>query len=152
MYDVSIVVYRDKAYLPVLARLESGMGVLTEPVFTAELKVDKLVAAIKKVIEARQQTLPDPTREEWQKRQDPVLAATRARSWKALARNGASYGIEQTDNTIRVDMSYTDKKGRWQNDPEKVRLFSKDTSLEEVVEVILADVRSRPEVLQVDPP
>src|SRR5690606_7216899 len=152
MYDVSIVVYRDKAYLPVLARCESGMGVLTEPVFTAELEEDKLEAAIKKDIEARQQTLQDPTRKETQKRQDPVLAVTRARSLKALARNGASYGIEQTDNTIRVDMSYTDKKGRWQNDPEKVRLFSKDTSLEEVVEVILADVRSRPEVLQVDPP
>jgi hypothetical protein len=146
MYHVSIVVYRGKAYLPVLARFESGIWVLMEPVFAAELKVDELIAAIRKVIEAGHQTLPDPTREEWQKRKDPTLAATRARSWKALARNGASYGIDQTNATIRVDMSYTDKKGRWQNDPEKVRVFPRDTPLEKIVEIIVEDIRSRPEV------
>lgn len=147
MYAVSFVVYRGKAYLPVQARFESGIWVGVDPVFTAELKADELVAAIRKVIEAGHQTLPDPTREEWQKRKDPVLAATKTRSWKALARNGASYGIDQLNDKIRVDMSYTDKKGRWQNDPEKVRIFPKDTPLEEIVEFILADARSRPEVL-----
>lgn len=147
MYAVSFVVYRGKAYLPVQARFESGIWVGVEPVFTAELKVNKLVAAIRKVIQAGHQTLPDPTREEWQQRKDPVLVATKARSWKALARNGASYGIDQLNDKIRVDMSYTDKKGRWQNDPEKVRIFPKDTPLEEIVEVILADAHSRPEVL-----
>lgn len=147
MYAVSIYVYRGKAYLPVQAKFESGIWTGTEPVYTAELNADELVGAIKKVIAAGHQVLPDPTREEWQKQKDPILAATKARSWKALARNGASYSIYQKAEAIEVDMSYTDKKGRWQFDPEKVRIFPKDTPLEEIMEVILADARSRPEVL-----
>jgi hypothetical protein len=147
MYAVGIYIWRGKAYLPVQARFESGIGVDMEPVYTTELKVDELVAAMKKVIAAGHQTLPDPTREEWQKRKSPILTATKARSWKALARNGTSYSIYQKDDDIEVNMSYTDKKGRWQFDPEKVRVFPKDTPLEEIVEGILADARSRPEVL-----
>jgi hypothetical protein len=146
MYAVSIDVYRGRAYLPVQARFESGIWTGIEPVFTAELNVDELVAAIMKVIEAGHQTLPDPTREEGQKQKDPILAATKARSWKALARNGASYSIHQTNDQIRVDMSYTDKKGRWQNDPKKVRVLPEDTPLEEIAEIILEDIRARPEV------
>jgi hypothetical protein len=147
MYAVSIVVYRGKAYLPVRARFESGIWTGIEPVLAAELNAEDLVAAIEKVIAAGHPVLPDPTREEWQKQRDPILAATKARSWKALARNGATFSIYQEDGEIEVDMSYTDKKGRWQFDPEKVRRFPQHTPLEEIVAVILEDVRSRPEVL-----
>lgn len=76
-----------------------------------------------------------------------TLAATKARSWKELGRHGTSYSIHQINNVIRVDMSYTDKKGRWQNDPKKVHILAKDTPLEEIVEIILADIHTRPEVL-----
>jgi hypothetical protein len=147
MYAVNICVYRGKAYLPVQARFESGIWADVEPVFTSTLEVNELIVAIQKVIKAGHPLLPEPTREEWQARKDPMLSATKARSWKALAKNGASYSIYQKDDEIRVDMSYTDKKGRWQNDPQKVHLFPRNTSLKDIVKIILDDVRSRPEVL-----
>lgn len=148
MYLVGIYIWRGKAYLPVQARLESGAWVDTEPVFIAELTVDALTLAVERVIAAGHRSLPDPTREEWEQRKDPVLAATTARSWKELARNGASYTISQEDDEIRVDMSFTDKKGRWQNDPEKVRVFQKEIPLNTIVKVILEDIKSRPEILR----
>ncbi|GIK59109.1 MAG: hypothetical protein BroJett015_47720 [Chloroflexota bacterium] len=146
MYSVGIYVYHGKAYLPAQAKFESGIWTDIDPVFTASLNLDELVAAIQNVIAAGHPILPEPTREEWQRRKDPVLTATKARSWKALAKNGASYSIYQKDDEIRVDMSYTDKKGRWQNDPQKVRIFPGDAPLKEIVQVILDDIQSRPKV------
>jgi hypothetical protein len=49
-----------------------------------------------------------------------------------------------------VDISYRDKQGRWQNDPAKVRTFPLDTPLEDVLAVILEDIRSRPELLSAE--
>lgn len=147
MYAVNICVYHGKAFLPVQAKFESGIWTDIEPIFIAELNVDELVAAIEKVIDAGHPILPDPTREEWQKRKSPLLKVTKAPSWKVLARNGASYSIYNKNNKIRVDMSYTDKKGRWQNDSDKVQIFPKETSLAEIVKIILDDVYSRSEIL-----
>jgi hypothetical protein len=146
MYRVNIDVYLGKAYLPTQAIFESGLWVDVEPVFTAALDVDELTEAAKKVIVAGHQTLPDPTREEWLHRKDPVLLATGARSWKALARNGAAYSISERNGEIRLDMTFTDKKGRWLFNPEKARTFPEGTSLSDIVRVILEDIQSREEV------
>lgn len=147
MYVIGIYIWQGKAYLPVQARLESGVWVDVEPVAIADLTMDALATAVERVIAAGHRTLPDPTGEEWQQRKDPVLPATGARSWKELARNGASYTISQEDDEIRVDMSYTDKKGRWQNDPEKVRVFPRETPPTRIAKVILDDIESRVETL-----
>jgi hypothetical protein len=144
----TIYVWHGKAYLPLQGQFESGIWVGLEPVQVAELSKDELVTAIQRVLTAGHPRLPNPTREEWQRRKDPVLAATKARSWKALARNGASYSIDWTGDKIRVDMSKLDNKGRWVYDVEKVRIFPSDTSLQVIVDVILGDIRSRPELLQ----
>lgn len=105
--------------------------------------------AIQAVKDAGHKRLPDPkTREEFQRRKDPVLASTKARSWKQLARNGASYTVGWTANEIRIDMSRLDKKRRWENDPEKVRILPPDTPLEKIVEVTLEDIKTRPELIQ----
>jgi len=145
---VTIYVWRGKAYLPVQGRFESGIWVGLEPVQVADLSEDGLVTAIQRVQAAGHPQLPNPTREEWQKRKDPVLAATKARSWKALARAGASYSVDWTDDKIRLDISEVDKKGRWEQDPQKVRIFPIDTSLQAITKAILEDIRSRPELLE----
>lgn len=146
--EVGIYVWQGKAYLPIQGRFESGIWVDLEPVYVVGLSTEELVAALEKVLAAGHPRLPDPTKEEWQKRKDPVLAATKARSWTALARNGTSYSIGWTDNQIRVDMSMADSKGRWQFDPEKAHIFPIDTNLQTIAKVILADIRSRPELLE----
>ncbi len=60
---------------------------------------------------------------------------------------GASYTIVWTDKEVRLDISHLDKKGRWENDPKKIRVLPPETPLEDIVSLILADVRSRPELL-----
>jgi len=144
--SVDIVVWRGKAYCPALGRFPSGIYAAIEPVYEAELELDSLIAAAEKILALGISHLPEVTAEEWRKRKSPILKATKARSWRELGRTGASYGISWTEQHIRVDMSYRDKQGRWQNDPAKVRIFPLDTPLEDVMAVILADIRTRPEV------
>jgi hypothetical protein len=147
VYRVNIDVYRGKAYLPVQAIYESGLWVDVEPVFIAALDVEELTEAANSVIAAGHRLLPAPTAVEWQKRRDPVLVATGARSWKALARRGAAYSISQSNGEIRLDMTYTDQKGRWQFDADKVQVFPEGTPLADIVRAILEDVQTREEVL-----
>lgn len=144
---VSIYAWRGKAYLPAHGQCKSGIYVVMEPVYVAELDLDALVAATRDIMATEIVSLPDFTRDEWRKRPDTLLKATKAHSWKELARTGATYGIDWTEQRIHVDMSYRDKQGRWQNDPAKVRILPPDTPLEDVISVILADIRTRPEVL-----
>ena len=144
--SVDIVVWRGKAYFPALGRFPSGIYTAIEPVYVAELKSNELIIAAEKIIALGISPVPEVTVEEWRKRSDPILKATRARSWRRLGQMGASYGISWTEQHIRVDMSYRDKQGRWQNDPAKVRIFPLDMPLEEIIAVILADIQTRPEV------
>lgn len=148
---VGIYVWRGKAYLPVQGQFESGIYVDLEPVYVAELTLDGLMAAVQKVVAAGIPRLPEPTEEEWRKRKSPILTATKARNWKELARAGASYDIVWRETQIRVNMSRLDKQGRWEFDPTKVRIFPPDTPLEEIIAVILADIRTRPEVWEAAP-
>ncbi len=144
---VVIDVWRGKAYLPTQAKFESGIFVDTEPVHVADLIVDKLIQAIQAVKDAGHELLPDPrTREEFLARKSPVLTATGARSWKQLAQRGANYSIGWTENEVRIDMSRLDRKGRWEYDSEKVRILPPDTPLEEIVEIILEDTKTQPEL------
>jgi hypothetical protein len=145
---VVVYVWRGKAYLPVQAQLESGPFMGIEPMFTAGLNTEELLSAVEKVLAAGHPRLPDLTREEMRQRKDPVLAATKVRSWKELARTGASYTIGWTDKEIRVDMSRLDKKGKWEFDPEKMRIFPPNTPLQDIIAVILEDIRSRPELMK----
>lgn len=146
---VVIDVWRGKSYLPTQAKFESGIFVDTEPVHVADLIVDSLVQAIQAAKDAGHELLPDPrTREEFLARKSPVLKATGARSWKHLAQRGANYSIGWTENEVRIDMSRLDKKGRWEYDPNKVRTLPPDTPLEEIVEIILEDLKTRPEVFR----
>lgn len=145
---VDIYIWRGKAYLPVVAKLESGAYLIIGPVYTAGLNAEELIAAIEKVLAAGHPRRPDPTREEMRKLKDPVLAATGARTWKELARTGATYDISWTDKEIQVEMYRLDKQGRWEPDPAKRRIFPPDTPLPEIIAVILEDIRSRPELWQ----
>ena len=145
---VVIYVWHGKVYLPVQAHFETGGFLATERVHTAGLNAEELLSAVEKVLAAGHSTLPRPTREEMEQRKDPILAATKARSWKELAHTGASYVVGWTDKGVRIDMSRLDKKGRWEIDPEKVRILPPDTPLEDIIAVILEDIRSRPELWQ----
>jgi hypothetical protein len=146
---VVIYVWRSKAYIPVQDQYESGIFVGTEPIYIAELKNNDLFNAVNAVKEKGHKHIPDlKSREEVLKRKDPVLAATKTKSWKQLARNGASYTIGWTEKEIRIDMSRLNNRGVWENDLQKIKKLSPNTSLKNIVKIILEDKKTRPEVLQ----
>lgn len=144
------IVRRGKAYLAVEAHMEGGGYLSIEPVFTADLTVDSLTAAFEQVIAAGHPKIPALTGEEIDRRKDPILEAAGVRSWKELAKGGADYTIVWEEDTITLYISRLDRKGRFEVDPAKTRTFAKDTPLRTIVEAILEDVRSRPELLETD--
>lgn len=146
---VGIIAWHGRAYVPVIDLYEHGLYVDSEPVYVVALSKEELVKAVRAVKDAGHKIIPRPkSREEFLARKDPVLATTGAKSWKNLAKTGASYTIDWALDKIQLDMSRLDKKGMWEYDPEKKRLFPPDTSIEEIVEIILEDVKTRPEIFQ----
>ncbi len=145
--SASINVWRGRAYLPVQAHLQSGAWLDVGPVYSAVLQPDELEAALEQVLALGNPQLPNPTREEMRRRKDPLLAATKARSWYELARTGAAYSISWTDRGVWIEMSRLDHKGRWVWDRAKQRILPPDAPLSEIVAIIPEDVRTRPEVM-----
>lgn len=146
LQKLTICVWRGKAYLPGHGQFPSGIYALVEPVHVADLTIESLISASEAILAPDIASLPEVTTEEWRKRSDPLLKATKAGSWKELARTGALYTVNWIMDQIVVDMSYRDKQGRWQNDPTRVRTFPLDTQLEDVLAVILEDIHSRLEL------
>ena len=81
-----------------------------------------------------------------QQRKDPILTAVGVKTWNQLAKGGAEYSISWAENQIALYMYRLDKKGRFEPDPNKTKTFPKDTGLRGIVEAILADVNTRPEL------
>jgi len=141
-----VIVRKGKAYIPVHAKSEGGPYYLIEPVFTVDLTVDDLLAALSNAIAAGHPQIPPPTKEDMKKCQDPILRASGTKSWKQLAKNGASYNIFWSENQTILYMSRLDNQGRFEPDPNKTKTFPKDTEMRVIVEAILADANTRPEL------
>ena len=146
MKAISVNVYRGKAYVISQGRFESGIWFDKEPIIASSLELQELIEAIKQIKKLEIEIVPDSQSHEWLG-QPVALKATKARSWKALAKNGASYSIYYKDGKIHTQITYTDKKGRWQYDPQKTREFAGNTPLEDIVKYFLDDIDSRPEIL-----
>ncbi len=140
---VGIIIWQGKAYIPSLAETKSGILVQVDPVYIADLDHGELLAAIEKSLASDHPRFPELSQEEWRKRKDPLLAATGAKSWKELARKGASYGIEWVKEGLRLDFSRVDRKGRWEIDPDRVQIFPANTPLETIVDLILCDAHAQ---------
>jgi hypothetical protein len=114
-----------------------------EPVYITGVDIGEMEKVIENVLLTPRPRISDLTRDEWKKRKDPVLIATGAKSWKELARKGSSYNIGWSDKQKRLDIARVDKQGKWEFDPEKVRVFSVSTPLEKILKIILDDVYSK---------
>jgi len=143
---VGVTVRKGKGYIPVHAQIEGGPYFMVEPVFVANLTVDDLVAALEKAIAFGHPQIPPPTQEEMKQRTDPMLAAAGVKSWYQLAKGGADYSIFWSEDRIVLYMSRLDRKGRFESDPNKTKNFGLDTPLQAIVETILADIKTRPEL------
>lgn len=150
IHAVSVVVYRGQAYIPTTARIEGEMAgayMQIEPVYTSDLTVSGIAPILEELAEQGNPTMPTPSRETLRAYGGgPMLKAAGVRSWKTLAKGGASYGIYWLENEVRLYVSKLDEKGRFVDDPAKTRHFPPGVHIRTIVEAVLEDVRSRPEL------
>ena len=144
--SASILVWKGNAYLPTLAPYEHGGHIDVDPVIITTPDMENLIPAIEKSLErnSNQKTIQadyDVSSK------SPMLNATKARSWYKLADTGASYAIDWTDDLITVYMTLPGKKNKFMFDRDKTQEFPPDTSIKDILTVILNDIHSRPEAL-----
>jgi hypothetical protein len=140
---VSVVVYGDKAVVPTTALTTAGYYLAIYPSFVSDLTLDDLARAITDALAQGTPLVPALTREEFKQRDDPVLKPLKVRSWLALAKKGASFGIEWMDGEISIVGSKLDKRGRFVDDREHEIHLSPSATPEQVAEVILLDLQRR---------
>jgi hypothetical protein len=147
----SVIIHRSKAYIPVEAEIEGGPYVAIDPVFISNLLEDDMVEAFEKVIAAGHPKIDPPaTPSEWRRRRDPVLAATRVRSWRQLDKESAFYGIWWHDGQVTLYLHPLDQDRAPLMVRDRVRTFPADTSLRTIVKTILTDVRKLSQVGDID--
>lgn len=135
----SVIIYRGKAYVPTTAQMEADPYLDIEPVYLADLTVDELTQALERAIAAGNPKIPTPSLEEFQHRKDPILAATGARSWRALARQGRAYTIEWRGDKILLYFSELDGKGRFASGVGRFLEFATDIDIRTIAGNILND-------------
>lgn len=153
--SVSITVRQGKAYLPTLYRSEKyHLHASREPVLVADLTLESLLAAIEHMKARGNPSIELPEDpEEWRRwvrkamRQGPELKAAGVKSWKEFGQKARAYGIDWTDEKVIVHMSEPFAKGGFTFNRSGTLEFPADIPLRTIVEVILANIRSNPELL-----
>jgi hypothetical protein len=146
----ALIVWQGKGYVPAHGQVvNGGPFAAVDPVFVIELDKDELLSAIRSAMAVGYPPLPNMTPKDWANRNDPILSATGARSWKELCRKGASYAITWSATYILLDMTRRDRNEKCEYDGERQRRFPPGTDLEQIVDAILLDIETRPELKHV---
>lgn len=139
----SVIVYETRAVVPTTALTDAGFYFQVEPVACSDLSVSGLTAALRGITANGNPHIPALTQDEFKQHVDPVLYALKVRSWLALAKKGAGFGIYWEDEQTVVSVSRLDKRGRFEDDSEHERRLPADASIELVAEAIIDDLRRR---------
>jgi hypothetical protein len=142
-FNAGIIIYKGKAYLETKANTDQGMTILIDPVYVVERSVDEIETILKEMIKAGNPVVPHP--KDLNKIKQVTLIATKTKSWKELAKRAAAYSIVFRTDDIMLSMSRPNSKFEW--DSTRGRIFPIDTDLKIIIQAILDDARSRPEVL-----
>ena len=147
--SISVIFYKGNIFIPTEARTKSGLYQAIDPVYVVPLEIDSFVQAMRAVIKKGHPQVKGTPYSEYRKR-DPILRATKARSWKTLARDGLAYSIIWRPDLgeVQIDLPEVDKKGRFaplttENMEWRIVRFPIDISLEELAEFIIEDIRKR---------
>lgn len=138
----SIVVTRNKVYLPTKALTDAGFLLDIEPVYQVDPEPDKVTEALLDALKAGNPKVPTPTVQELDsrsRRNDPLLKATGAKSWKELWKNARSYLLAQSPEKVTLEVHVLDKRGRLVTDSNRIQIFPGSVDTSEIVKAILED-------------
>ena len=139
----SVIVYETKAVVGTTALTDAGYYLQIEQAACSDLSVSGLTAALREITATGNPPTRALLRDEFKQRVNPVLHALKVRSWLALAKKGAGFGIYWEDEQTVVSVSRLDKRGRFEDDSEHERRLPADAPIEAVAQAIIDDLRRR---------
>jgi hypothetical protein len=151
-HAVDVFIRQGKAYIPTMARTESGQGpsyIAVSPVDITNLDIDKLSAAIARSYKAGNPVIPAPKLGEMAQLPHPLPKAANVRSWKQLYDNARSYSLSWNEDYIVRNVLVRPVRGRGLVvEPSLTLRFPIDTPVPELARSILDDARLHPEVFK----
>jgi len=139
-------------YLPSQAKVPGWLGYLIEPIYQSKLNLRDLTEIITKII-----TTPDKiiSREEGdllflsgKKGKHPLQIATKSTSWRNLDQTSIGYSIQTINDETKWVLFLHNPEPKKRKLTDQYRLvFPISTPIEELVKIILKDVKKYPQVL-----
>jgi hypothetical protein len=97
----------------------------------ADQPAEALGAAIRAALKLSTHKYPYPkNKDEWRRLLEPLLAATRTKSWPAMAKRSSSLRIDQQGDTLELSPSMRDRKGAFEPVAERERMLQSPSDAE----------------------
>lgn len=143
---VGITIYNKKAYIIVNAKVEGGGYLQVEPCYISNLTLEEIIHNLNKVIVKGHPKHPPLKPGFFKTYKDPLLNATKLKSWKAVAKESAAYTLVWQEDKIILYLHALDEKGRFTTKQDRTMNFPIETDLKYIVKIILDDVKKIPNV------
>jgi len=117
--------------------LSTGAYMDVDPVAVAPAtNTESLRRALLEAIASGNAIVPPPPKDKWP---PPILLKyAGVRSWSAFARGASVWSIDETDGNYEIVGYRTHPKGYWVQDPAQRTVFSAGSTVDEVVEQMIA--------------
>jgi hypothetical protein len=124
-------------YVPTVVQLSTGAYMDVDPVAVAPAtNFEGLRHAFLEAIGKKNAIVPPPPKDKWP---PPILLKyAGVKTWSAFARNASVWSIEETDGSHEIVGYRTHPKGYWEQDPAQRTVFPAGSTIDEVVERMIA--------------
>jgi hypothetical protein len=144
----TIYVCNGVAYLPTQNRYETEQAVDINPVYVCDLHQSQIVGVLEKILNTQKVRLPKPESMTYiyQQASKVILNATKKRSWMQLAKDCCVYMVTWRQEETIISASQLDKNGRFEFPTSLQKRYPSNTTLGELVNIILDDLKTRNKV------
>jgi hypothetical protein len=144
-----LIIKDNTVFVPSNGKTSTGLSVDISPVYSIAINDQSLLGIIEKVLKSPRKKLTSEQSEELlrdrMKKTHPVLRATHSSSWRNLYKTAAFYSIQTIENETKWLLFLHNPNPQKNNSPLE---FPISTPLEELVKIILEDVKMYPHVLK----
>lgn len=135
-----IYLRKGTVYVPTVAKTEAGFFVDVEPVAVIEGSDRARIAdAIKKTIIKGNPTIETPTRLTFPK--PVVLSYANVKSWATFEKSSLCWKASKKESVLQLRPQRKNPNGGWEDDPEKVEIFTGPMAIDEIAEVAAKQIQ-----------
>jgi hypothetical protein len=131
------VLRKDLVYLPTVVNQGIALYMDVEPVTVVSVTDTEGLRRVLRDTIPKENPFVAPSIEDARRR--PILLKyTGDKSWPALMRKACDWSIKRTDGTYEIAGHHFHEKGYWEEDPEQTIEFPPETTVDDVVERMIA--------------